>query len=611
MEKSSQPPKTEDCSADAKPVDLWFYRSERLLRSVSREKREPQAGPASCLSNTASKAFNASGEAVTLAEPHIEATDTGEVAESLPGSKSVARVERDTRNEGGTDSTCRTNCEGQAGTGAQRQEALPGSPGVGWENSIQRQGASPEAEEGSHRETQSAQATSTVRMTGSDWQTFLRAIAEKARTNRHHRFGDLYRHLNQDVLRLCFYRLRKDAASGVDQVTFRDYEENLEGNLTDLVGRLKRKAYRARLVRRKYIPKGNGKLRPLGIPVLEDKLLQVAVTQILMAIYEQDFLPCSYGYRPGISAHDAIKALTDELHFGRHQFVVEADIKGYFDQIRWEWLERMLAQRILDGALLKLIRKWLRAGILEEDGKVVHPQTGTPQGGVVSPVLANIYLHYVLDLWFERVFKPKQRGRCRMVRYADDFVACFEYRHEAAAFEGALRTRLARFGLEVAEDKTKTLRFGRNGGPHNGRFDFLGFEFYWEPDRKGQPRVKRRTATKKHLAALQRLRDWVKDHRAHKLRQMMRTLRAKLQGTWNYYGIIGNYRRMQLLHEATCRALYKWLNRRSQRKSLTWPAVNRLLARFQVPPPRIVEKKGCMPCQMELSFCQRLAVLPC
>jgi group II intron reverse transcriptase/maturase len=445
-------------------------------------------------------------------------------------------------------------------------------------------------------------------MTEKNWQTFLRAIAEKAHTKKNHRFGDLYRWLNRDVLRQCFYQLRKDAASGVDRVTFQEYEQNLEGNLEDLEGRLKRKGYRARLVRRKYIPKGNGKLRPLGIPVLEDKLLQVAVTQILLAIYEEDFLPCSYGYRPGVSAHDAVKALTDELQFGGHQFVVEADIKGFFDHIRWDWLDRMLAQRIADGAIMNLIRKWLRAGILEEDGKVIHPQTGTPQGGVISPVLANIYLHYVLDLWFERVVKPKQRGRCRMIRYADDFVACFAYRHEADAFEKGLAKRLAKFGLELAADKTKTLRFGSNGGPYNGRFDFLGFEFYWENDRQDRPRVKRRTATKKHLAALQRMREWVKTQRNQKLRPMMKTLKAKLQGTWNYYGVIGNSRRMQLLYDATCRALYKWLNRRSQRKSLTWPGVNRLLARFQVPRPRIVEKKGVrMPCQLDLSFCQRLA----
>jgi len=533
----------------------------------------------------------------------------GEGLKGLPGSKSVARAEADARNRGGPESPCRTNYEGQAGRVTQRQEAPPDSSGVGLAHSIQPQSpqGGTEAGEGANKSTQLAQATSTVRTTERDWQTFLRAITEKAYTHKQHRFGDLYRQLNRDVLRLSFFRLRKDAASGVDGVTFQQYEKNLESNLADLEERLKRKAYRARLVRRKYIPKGNGKLRPLGIPVLEDKLLQMAATQILMAIYEVEFLPCSYAYRPGVSAHDAIKALSQELQFGGHHFVVEADIKGFFDNIQWEWLERMLEQRITDGAFLNLIRKWLRAGILEEDGKVNHPQTGTPQGGVISPVLANIYLHYALDLWFERVVRPQQQGRCRMIRYADDFVACLEYRHEAEGFEKGLKERLAKFGLEVAADKTKTLRFGHNGGPHNGRFDFLGFEFYWEPDRQGKPRVKRRTATKKWRAGVQRMTNWVKTHRHQKLSRMMKTLKAKLQGTWNYYGLIGNHRRMQLFYGATCRTLYKWLNRRSQRPSITWPAFNRMLVRFQVPRPRIVEKNhGSMPCQTELSFCQRL-----
>ena len=493
----------------------------------------------------------------------------------------------------------------------QRQEAPTDEPGVGLAHSIQPQGASPEAGEGANKSTQSAQATSPVRTTENDWQTFLRAIAEKASKNQHHRFGDLYRWLNRDVLRLCFYRLRKDAASGVDGVSFQEYEQNLEANLADLEGRLRRKAYRARLVRRKYIPKGQGKLRPLGIPALEDKLLQVAVTQVLLAIYEVEFLPCSYGYRRGVGAHDALYDLTQELQWGRHNFVTEAAIKGFFDNIRWEWLERMLERRIADGAFLNLIRKWLRAGVLEEDGRVIHPLTGTPQGGIVSPVLANIYLHYALDLWFERVVRPKQQGRCRMIRYADDFVACFEHRHEAEWFERALPERLAKFGMEVATDKTRTLRFGRHGGPHNGRFDFLGFEFYWEPDRQGKPRVKRRTATKKFLAGKQRIREWINTHRHQPLRRLMKTLKAKLQGTWNYYGLIGNYRRMKLLYDETCRALHKWLNRRSQRQSIRWRTLNRLLQRFQVPQPRIVEKNGQrMPCQREFSFCQRLLAWP-
>lgn len=603
MERSNQPPKTEGCSGEGKlPVDLHHFRSERPPRSVLTGTREPQARPASGLSNSASKFPNAGGDVVLFTEPNMCASDTGELAHDLPGSKSVARAEGDARNWGGPESSCRTNYEGQAGKEPRNKAAVSEDA-----QAVRFAHSTTTRSEGADTLTQSAQATSTVRVTESDWQTFLRAIAEKAKQAPQHRFGDLYRQLNQDVLRLCFYRLRKDAASGVDRVTFQDYEKNLEGNLTDLVGRLKRKAYRAKLVRRKYIPKGNGKLRPLGIPALEDKLLQVAVTQILSAIHEADFLPCSYGYRPGVSAHDAIKALTDELQFGGHNFVVEADIKGFFDNIQWEWLERMLERRIADGAFMNLIRKWLRAGILEEDGQVIHPQTGTPQGGIVSPVLANIYLHYVLDLWFERVVRSQQQGHSHLVRFADDFVACFAYRHEAEAFETELKTRLAQFGLEVALDKTKTLRFGRNGGPHNGRFDFLGFEFYWESDRKGQPRVKRRTSTKKWLASVKRMSEWIKTHRHQALWCLMQTLKSKLRGTWNYYGLIGNAERMGQFHQETRRTVFKWLNRRSQRRSLTWSAFNRLLTRFQVPPPRIVEKNHQRtPCQQEMSFCPGL-----
>src|SRR6266436_3723581 len=292
MEKSNQLPKTEGCLAEGEPVDLLYYRVKRPSRSVLRDKREPQAGPASRLSDSASIVQGASGDGVCWPEPKTKAPVEGEGVEGLPGSKSVARAEADARNRGGPESPCRTNYEGQAGRVAQRQEATPGAPGVGSAHSIQSQGTSPEIGKGADKSTQSAQATSTVRTTERDWQTFLRAIAEKAYSTKQHRFGDLDRRLNRDVLRLSFFRLRKDAASGVDGVTFQQYEKNLESNLADLEGRLKRKAYRARLVRRKYIPKGDGKLRPLGIPVLEDKLLQMAVTQILLAIHEESFRLC-------------------------------------------------------------------------------------------------------------------------------------------------------------------------------------------------------------------------------------------------------------------------------------------------------------------------------
>ena len=447
-------------------------------------------------------------------------------------------------------------------------------------------------------------------MTGQSWPTFLRAIADKARRDRSHRFGDLYRHLNQESLRSSFYLLRKEAASGVDGVTFQEYEKNLEANLANLVERLKRKSYHARLVRRKYIPKGNGKLRPLGIPVLEDKLLQCAVAQILMAIYEADFLPCSYAYRPERGPHQAVRELTDELHWGKHNFVVEADIKGFFDHLQHNPLLELLARRIQDGALLRLIRKWLKAGILEEDGRVVHPELGTPQGGVVSPVLANVYLHYVLDLWFEEAVRKPNRGQSRLFRFADDFVACFEYRHEAAAFERALKERLAQYGLEVAPEKTKMIRFGRNGGGYNGRFDFLGFEYRWEADRKGRPTVKRRTACKKLQGAVQRMGQWLRTHRHRKLPQLMKTLAAKLRGHWNYYGVIGNSQSLSQYEYQVHGLLYKWLNRRSQKRSYTWKALNGMLERFNMPRPKIVEtgrKQFIESCQLVWKFGQVLA----
>ena len=456
--------------------------------------------------------------------------------------------------------------------------------------------------------TQPTQETNTVRTTEIGWLTSLRAIAEKAIRDKHHRFGGLYRLLTRGALRACFYQLRKDAASGVDGVTFQDYEKKLEPNLQDLEKRLKSKSYRTRLVRRKYIPKAPGKLRPLGIPALEDKLVQMAVAKILLAIYEADFLECSYGYRPKLGPHDAIRALTDELFRGQYNFITEADIRGFFEHIQWDQLMKMLALRINDGALLGLIRKWLRAGILEEDGKVIHPEAGTPQGGVVSPVLANVYLHYVLDLWFEKRVKKRNRGRCQLYRFADDFVACFEYRHEAIAFERALKDRLAEFGLEVAPEKTKTLRFGRNGGPHNGRFDFLGFEFRWEASRKGKPIVKRRTSRKKFRAGVQRMHEWIKTNRHTKVSKLMKILAAKLRGIWNYYGIIGNSDSLSQFHHVAQRTIFYWLNRRSQRRSYTWRCFTRLLERFQIPPPRIREtSSSSMPCQMELTLYDRIA----
>jgi len=590
--KPNQLLKPECCLKEGQAQPLKGAKAEQPAGSVHRETCRPQAEVASRLSNTASKRSNAGGDEVAHSEPKISPTAKGEEGENLPGSKSVAHTEDETRNLGGPALSCHTNYGSSAGRSPQREEeGIEGRSGVrSLRSSEDKQASGVSPNQGSDTSTQPPQATSTVRTTEPSWQTFLRAIATKAAQNPRHRFGDLYRKLNEDNLRECFKHLRKDAAPGVDGVEYEEYEKNLEANLTALVRRLKQKSYRTQLVRRKYIPKSPGKRRPLGILALEDKLVQQAVAQILAAIFEADFLPCSYGYRPGRSAHDAVRELTDELYRGNYEFVYEADIKDYFGQIRWDWLERMLGQRIQDGAILGLIGKWVRAGVMEEDGSIVHPERGTPQGGLVSPVLANVYLHYVLDLWYERRVKKTIQGGSRLFRYADDFVVVFGWKHEAEQFAQEIKGRLSKFGLELAEEKTKIIRFGRKGGDHNGRFDFLGFEFRWEKSRSGWPIVKRRTAPKKLKSAVSRFQEWIRRERHGKLSQMMDTLRAKYQGHWNYYGRIGNFKSLRGYWGQTTRLLFKWLNRRSQRRSYTWESFNRLLERFRIPAPRITEE---------------------
>jgi len=530
------------------------------------------------------------------AELKTASAASGEARVDLPGSKSVAREERTVRNQGDPVISRRTNYEDQAGRNAQRQEGrAEGKPGVGSLHSSARQpqGIGAEEREGGDRTTQPVQATSAVGTTGQSWPTFLRAIADKARKDPNHRFGDLYRHLNEESLRASFYLLRKAAASGVDGVTFRQYERNLEDNLANLVERLKRKSYHARLVRRKYIPKGNGKLRPLGIPTLEDKLLQCAVTQILMAIYEADFLLCSYAYRPQRGPHDAVRELTDELHWGKHNFVVEADIKGFFDHLQHDPLMEMLGRRIQDGALLRLIRKWLKAGILEEDGRVIHPELGTPQGGVISPVLANVYLHYVLDLWCEKVYLKSCTVKAKLIGYDDDIVVRFRNREDATRFPAALAERLAKFGLEVEPTKTKVLEFGRDAarqararGERPGTFDFLGFTHYCSRTKDGKRfRMKRVTSRKKFRAKVVNLKESLKQMRVMPTRWILEQVGRKLRGHYAYYGVSDNHRGLVRFYREATKLLYKWLNRRSQRRSYQWAEFKQLLQRFPLPLP--------------------------
>jgi RNA-directed DNA polymerase len=422
--------------------------------------------------------------------------------------------------------------------------------------------------------------------------TSLRGIANTARVDKHHRFRDLYRCLDAELLLTCWHDLNKDAASGVDQVTAEAYAVELHAHIEALVERLKRKRYRAKLVRRCYIPKENGKERPLGIPALEDKLVQLACAKLLTAIYEQDFLDCSYGYRPERGALDAVRDLTFDLQYGVYGYVVEVDVKGFFDHLDHTWLVDMLRVRIDDRAFLKLIQRWLKAGVLEPDGQVVHPETGTPQGGTVSPVLANAYLHYALDLWFTKVVRAHCRGEALLCRYADDWVCAFRYQDDAERFYRVLPKRLEKCNLRVAPEKTRLLRFSRFHPSMKRRFTFLGFEFFWMPDRQGVPRVKRRTARQKLQAACQRIKEWIKQHRHLPGREFFQRLNARLRGHYNYYGVQGNTRSLYRFFNWAMDCAFTWLNRRGgKRKSFTWEQFTQVLDRVRIARPCITEVK--------------------
>ena len=422
--------------------------------------------------------------------------------------------------------------------------------------------------------------------------TSLRGIANKASSDEHHRFRNLFGLLTVGFLLSCWQRVNKKAASGVDRVSARSYAKDLGDNVRDLWGRVKRGSYRAKLVRRRHISKEGGKTRPLGIPVVEDKLLQIAVSRILNAIYEPIFLACSWAYRSGRNAREAVRTLTQELQFGCYGYVVEIDIKGFFDRIDHDWLLRMLKLRIDDRPLLRLIGKWLKAGVLEEDGKVMHPETGCPQGSSISPMLANIYLHYVLDLWFARVVKPRSKARAFMCRFADDVVFAFQRGDEAEAFLQAVQKRLAKFGLELSAEKSRLVRFSRfHLGKNSERFDFLGFEFRWVVDHKGVARVTRRTSRKRLRASLARVTEWLRAQRSMPVRQMVEALNLRLRGHYNYYGVIGNYESLCSYFNQVRRLLKKWLGRRSQKGRMVWEKFNALLKRFPLEEPWISESR--------------------
>ena len=430
--------------------------------------------------------------------------------------------------------------------------------------------------------------------------TKLQRIAQLAGENRKRALVSLAHHIDVDFLREAYRRTRKDGAPGVDGQTAAMYEENLEENLQSLLDRFKSGRYQAPPVRRVHIPKGSDptKKRPIGVPTFEDKVLQRAVAMVLEAIYEQDFLDCSYGFRPGRSAHQAIKELWQRLMAMGGGWIVEADIESFYDNLDHGQLRSFLDQRVRDGVLRRAIDKWLKAGVMEE-GKLSHPTTGTPQGGVVSPLLSNVYLHQVLDEWFEVTVRPLLQGQAFLVRYADDFVLVFQLERDARRVLEVLSKRFDRYGLHLHPDKTRLVRFERprreaepvGTRPHDEprSFDLLGFTHYWAQSRQGKWVVKRKTAADRMTRFLRRLNEWCQRHRHASLAQQHAQLLSKLRGFDGYYGITGNSKSLNSLRHWTRRIWRKWLSRRSRDTHLNWERFNRLLAQHPLPNPRICQ----------------------
>jgi RNA-directed DNA polymerase len=418
-------------------------------------------------------------------------------------------------------------------------------------------------------------------------------IAELARKMPGVAVSTLAHHIDLDWLREAHRRTRKDGAAGVDGQTAESYAADLERNLGALLDRAKSgESYRAPPVRRVFIPKGDGgKQRPIGIPTFEDKVLQRAVAMVLEPVYEQEFLDCSYGFRPGRSAHDALEALWQQAMAMGGGWLLEADIESFFDSVPKGQLQEILRQRVRDGVLLRLIGKWLRAGVMEQ-GCVYHPETGTPQGGVISPLLANVLLHEVLDQWFETQVKSRLRGRAALVRYCDDFVILFEHEGDARRVLEVLPKRFGKYGLRLHPEKTRLVPFqrpkGRTAIARPGTFDLLGFTHFWGRSRKGNWVVKRKTARSRFSRTLRRIHTWCRENLHLPVRQQHAELCQKLRGHDAYYGITPNYAALAGLRHWTERIWRKWLSRRSRDGRLSWEKMRKLLRAFPLPRPRIV-----------------------
>ena len=423
-------------------------------------------------------------------------------------------------------------------------------------------------------------------------------VAQLAKQSPQMGFTSLAHLMDIDWLQEAYRRTRKDGAAGVDGMTAEQYEANLKSNLEGLLDRVKAGTYRAPPVRRVHIPKGNSpsEKRPIGIPTLEDKVLQRAVAMVLEPIYEQDFYDCSFGFRPGRSAHQALEVLWKQTMNSHGGWILEVDIRKFFDTLDHAHLRSFIRHRMGDGVLRRLIGKWLKAGVLEE-GAVTYPAAGSPQGGVISPVLSNIFLHYVLDEWMEQVVKPRLRGKAFLIRYADDFVMGFTHEQDARRVLAVLPQRLGKYGLAIHPDKTRLIPFQEpakaaykkdtRSGPA-GTLTFLGFTHYWGRSPRGRWVVKRKTASSRLSRALQSIALWCRANRHLPVKEQQQILTQKLRGHFAYYGITGNFRSLAWFRFEVVRCWRKWLNRRNRERSLDWNIFNRLLERYPLPPARVI-----------------------
>jgi RNA-directed DNA polymerase len=424
--------------------------------------------------------------------------------------------------------------------------------------------------------------------------TRLERIANMAREHPERSFQSVHHAIDVDWLHEAHRRTRKSGAAGIDQQTAAEYEVNLRANLESLLARFREGTYRAPPVRRVHIPKGDGsKTRPIGVPTFEDKVLQRAVTMLLESIYEQDFHPSSFGFRPGRSAHDALDALWKGLTSMGGGWVLEVDIESFFDSLDHAHLRRFLDRRVTDGVVRRVIDKWLKAGVMER-GEWRRAEAGTPQGGVISPLLANLYLHEVLDEWFEHVVCPRLRGRAFLVRYADDFVVVCALEEDARKVQRVLPKRFGKYGLRLHPEKTRLVRFERPHEPPTdpstkpGTFDLLGFTHLWGRSWRGRWVIQRRTAKDRLRRSIRSVSAWCRNHRHLPVADQAAELGRKLRGHYGYFGITGNVRQLAAYYRAARAVWRKWLDRRGGRRGMSWERFARLLTRHPLPLPRVV-----------------------